>query len=294
MNCPICNTPNPSLSYQGVIRDGTYGSFTSKEHTVLLCKNCETSFLSPLPTQVKYDSQEYRLSYNGSIDVNKYYELHDKISAKYLDFLSDISLRNKLVCDIGCGGGAFLDYIKGLCSQTVGVEPFRGYHDSLQNRGHLVFDSLKNLYSEYGDNTFDIIVSFHVIEHVENPNEFINTIYNLLKKDGVAIIVTPNSNDILMKLGPTEFKAFYYRTAHLYYFTQQSLKQIAKNSKFLDYKITFNHNYDFSNFVSWLNEKKPTGVGKLSLFNQYINQTWINFLIDNGLSEEVALILYKD
>ena len=44
--------------------------------------------------------------------------------------------------DFGCGGGSFLDSIKGIAKKTIAVEPFVGYHESLKLRGHEVYSDI--------------------------------------------------------------------------------------------------------------------------------------------------------
>ena len=44
----------------------------------------------------------------------------------------------------------------------------------------------------FKDNSFDGIISHHVIEHIDKDNLFISEIHRALKKNGFAIIGTPN------------------------------------------------------------------------------------------------------
>lgn len=44
----------------------------------------------------------------------------------------------------------------------------------------------------FGDNSFDVVISHHVIEHVSNTDQFVTEIYRVLKLGGYAGITTPN------------------------------------------------------------------------------------------------------
>ena len=44
----------------------------------------------------------------------------------------------------------------------------------------------------FRDATFDLIVSFQVIEHLEDPSDYLDAIARLLKPDGLALLTTPN------------------------------------------------------------------------------------------------------
>lgn len=44
----------------------------------------------------------------------------------------------------------------------------------------------------FEDNTFDFVVTFQVIEHIENDNLYVQEIYRVLKPGGKLIVTTPN------------------------------------------------------------------------------------------------------
>ena len=58
------------------------------------------------------------------------------------------------------------------------------------------------LISEQVDNSFNLVISSHVIEHLENPSKHIDDFYALLDQDSYGLISTPNLDSLnAIKLG---------------------------------------------------------------------------------------------
>lgn len=292
IKCSLCASPKAAEVYNGVVRSGGWGSFTRRKYKIFNCSNCGISFISPIPN-IDYAKGRYRNAYNGSSEVETYFRLHDKEQINYLGLISDLILRDKTVCDIGCGGGSFLDHVKGLARRTIGIEPFAGYRRSLNERGHIVFSSLDALMASKGTSKPDLVTSFHVIEHVDEPIAFLRKIRNVLKPDGRAVLVTPNADDILMKLNLASYRKFHYRTAHLWYFNDRSLQYAAMRAGFSKIKIQYRHSYDLSNFALWLRDGRPTGNGAAGVFAPTIDRAWRAWLEESRMADTIVIYLIK-
>jgi 2-polyprenyl-3-methyl-5-hydroxy-6-metoxy-1,4-benzoquinol methylase len=292
-SCDLCNAQDYEVVYDGVIRDGVVGIKTTIKHKVVKCNGCGLVRLLNNPlTMEYYQSDEYRNAYNETSDPSDYIEMHDNGQPPRLDKIGASFFRDKVVLDYGCGGGAFLDLVSGLSGETLGIEPFSGYHESLIDRGHEIFSNIETAQSKYKDKV-DSIVSFGVLEHVENPQQYLKDAYSLLKKGGKMYLETDNLHDILMKLNINSFDEFFYRTAHLWYFEEKTLKQMAEQASFSDIRISFRHNFDISNVMLWLRDNKPTGNGKLDFLSNGVDQNWIEFVESSGLADLVCIEMTK-
>lgn len=294
MKCNICKNKKSKKIYSGSIRSGSSKTISySRGYTVFACDNCKVQFLSPAPKQ-DYEHGVYQKNIFGTVSDKKYFTANDSIQIEYLSLFKDYNFRGKFICDIGCAAGSFLDLVKSMAKQTIAVEPCLGYQDSLKARGHEVFSAIDSLLSEYGPSSMDLIVSFHLIEHLKDPIVFMQQIKKLLKKGGRAIILTPNVNDILMDLELACYKKFFYRKAHIWYFGEDSLKHIIKSIGFADYKIFYNHRFDLSNFTTWLKDEKPShGKELIKVFDRSINASWKSFIEERGLAYEIGAIITK-
>ncbi len=91
------------------------------------------------------------------------------------------------VLDLGCGSGFLASQLsnKGYMVLGVDIENFTRYPIKFLKR-----DLDKPF--EFNRSKFDLITAVEIIEHLENPRKFIREIKKCLKKEGIAIITTPN------------------------------------------------------------------------------------------------------
>ena len=278
-NCFICESVNLEEIYTGKIRSGSVGNFSTDDYQVLRCLDCNVKFLDKFLKHDFYTSSEYRESYNDSSNVNTYHKLHDESENDKVYKIGIDNLRNKKVADFGTGGGTFLDVASAVAKKTFAIEPASFFHSNLKLK-HKVFSYGSELVNS--GEKIDIATSFDVLEHVENPLEFLKEIYSSLAKDGVMYLMTPNSNEILNDIPIEEFKKFNYRTAHYYYFCESSIERLLKLAGFKNFKVSFHHKYDISNLIYWLKDRRPTGQNKYDLFDNDFNSSYKNYLINKG------------
>lgn len=213
-----------------------------------------------------YESTEYRNLVEDNSSPEAYYRNHDKQQINNLRILGTDDLRGKIIADIGCGGGSFLDLVKGYTQQTIAIEPAAAYHQALLQKGHLYYPYCQSALGEWHGKV-DIVVSFAVVEHVENPLDFLKKIRELLKPRGKLLFSTPNYDDWLLEFLPEIYGRFFYRRVHKWYFNGESLKELAYRAGFSNVDIKYAHRFDVSNALLWIKDKIPAGYGKLELFH---------------------------
>lgn len=290
--CKLCGAAGVYTVFEDRIRTGSVGSMSDCTYKVLECTECGVQYLSPFPDmgQDFYVSEQYRQTYDNSDDINTYFKKHDDDQISKISRIGMQNLQGKVIADFGCGGGSFLDMLRGRVGQTIAVEPFQRYHSSLKERGHEVFQWGKDV----SEGILDLAVTFDVIEHVEDPLAFLGDIYRSLKPGGVAHIITPNRKEILMQLHKKLYSNFYYRTAHLWYFDSKSLTLAASQAGFKDINTTYHHKYDLSNMICWLKDNEPSGLNKTGLFDDRLNHQWSDFLEEKGLADSIWIVAHKD
>jgi 2-polyprenyl-3-methyl-5-hydroxy-6-metoxy-1,4-benzoquinol methylase len=173
-------------------------------------------------------------------------------------------LRDRVVADIGCGAGSFLDLARGVASATLGIEPTRAYHDTLRARGHEAFSYVDHVADGWAGRV-DLAVCFSVVEHVRDPVSLLAGIRRLLTPKGRLVLSTPNARDWLLEVLPRDYGAFFHRLVHQWYFDAASIEQLALRAGFSRCAVTHVHRFDLSTLLLWLRDRRPTGMGKLEV-----------------------------
>lgn len=295
MKCKICGSENIDIIYNDLIRDGGLGQYTKKPIKIFQCKNCDVIWHDNEIADVKeyYETEEYRNELGESSEEEKFYELHDKETFDKLNYTGTTIFRNKVVADISCGCGAFLDYISGVAREVVAVEPSLKYRNIMSRKGFSTYsyaDEAKKLYA----NKIDVITSFDVIEHVQSPESFIKDVYDLLTVGGKAIIGTPTDAPIMRSLlGKDYEKKLLFSTQHLWILSEKNLRMISEKCGFKNIDIKYYQRYGIDNMLGWLKEKEPKSEIKQKFITETLNNVWKAQLVDNRLADYIVLYLEK-
>ena len=102
-------------------------------------------------------------------------------------------LRKSRVLEIGCGNGSMTGYLKSLGVNIVGIDMNKEYIKNAKKRfGEENFKLMKGEDLEFEDNTFDIVLSFDLLEHIPDIVEHLKEVKRVLKEDGEYLFQTPN------------------------------------------------------------------------------------------------------
>jgi len=287
--CNICSSKDLNVQYEGPIRMGKFGEWSEENHTIYRCGHCNIYFLNG--DIIDYELSAYREMVDGCDLPGNFYKLHDKEQADKLKMLGTENVRGKIIADVGCGAGSFLDILKGLASKTIAVEPTKSFHHELRAKGHVTYSYCEDAIKEWAE-TVDIVVSFAVLEHIEEALLFLKEIKSLLKPGGFLLISTPNTDDWLLEFMPVEYGRFFYRYAHTWYFNRVSLHYICKAAGFRDINVVFKQGFDISNALLWAYEHRPTGLGKFEVLKG-LDSIYREFVEDKGISDFIYARMYK-
>lgn len=126
------------------------------------------------------------------------------------------------VLDIGCGRGSLLRALSAQGCDAYGVEMADFPLDSLGEGIKLYKGALESLPLEA--ESFDLVIIWHALEHVEDPLGTLKSAARLLRSSGRLAIAVPNFSSWQAHLfGPRWFHLDVPR--HLYHFTPKTLER---------------------------------------------------------------------
>jgi len=90
----------------------------------------------------------------------------------------------------------------------------------------------------YKDDFFDVVFSYHVIEHVSDPVEFVKNIHRIMKTNGNLVIGTPNFDCAMARRFGDNFRLLHDKT-HISLFSDFSLRDMLEDYGFQVNKIEY-------------------------------------------------------
>lgn len=95
------------------------------------------------------------------------------------------------VLEIGCGEGYGMKLLARHCQQYLGIDKFPVPNLQVPTNARTLQMTVPPLGGINSDQ-FDAVVTFQVIEHIQNDHEFLMEIHRVLQPGGVLILTTPN------------------------------------------------------------------------------------------------------
>lgn len=158
--------------------------------------------------------------------------------------------RARRILDIGSGRGFMLYYLRKYYgySRAAGIQISKNaYEFSREKLGLEMYDK-DFLELPFENGTFDIVSMWHVLEHVANPEKYIDKIRNILNDRGRLIIEVPNFNSWSRPL-TGEYWLGLDLDYHVTFFTPRSLTDLLKKYNF-EIRTIRTFSLEYSIFIS--------------------------------------------
>lgn len=137
------------------------------------------------------------------------------------------SLKYKKLCDVGCGPGFLLSSIKNR--KLYGIENDEVAFATASKFAKVYKIDLNKKFKL--NEKFDVVVCYHVIEHIKNPINFIKNLKMIIKKNGYLIIGTPDFDSAMARRYKNKYRLLHDKT-HISLFSLDSISRLLRDSGF--------------------------------------------------------------
>lgn len=269
--CPLCGDRRQEQAY--VARDRHYG--ISGTYRIVRCLGCSLLFLNPMYSEREL-SQLYPdtyYAYQNNFRRSRWKAVLRKLLRYEIRTKDPSFAKPGRMLDLGCGSGWFLAEMRERNWETQGVEISKAAAEiGRKNAGLNIFNGTLEQ-AAFPSESFDYIRSNHSFEHIATPNETLDELYRILKRDGKLLIGVPNEASLTSRMFG---QYWWYRGAPVHPFTYSAatLSALLKKHQFRIERVVFNS--DASGILGsvqiWLNRKTQPGSSSGWLFRNHILQ----------------------
>ena len=290
--CPLCGAQTSKiLAHQ--LRRGN--------GIVRYCPACDHGYLvqEQVVNAKEYYGELYRQEYShnaeaAATNAREIYRVYKDYQQNRLHHIGPHLTSGSRLLEVGASSGQFLVHVKDKVAEVNAIELDKACCAFLGSELGIAAEAEFLEMSRFAGQTYDVVCAFQVIEHVEQPAEFLKTLRQATKKGGMLFIEVPNLHDPLLSVwGVQTYQKFFYHSAHLHYFTEASLRKVAQEAGFRpeQIEICFTQDYNVLNHLHWIMNDGPQADCHVGLSE--INLRGPNQEIAAWLKEEMRAVNQK-
>jgi SAM-dependent methyltransferase len=161
------------------------------------------------------------------------------------------------ILDIGCGPGWLLSAVDPAW-EKYGIEPSRTAGAIAAAHAHIEIGNFEDAVSD--NKAFDLIVMYHVIEHMQNPVDALKSVHSMLYPKGHLILGTPDFDSGAARRYEANYRLLHDPT-HISLFSNDSMHRLLRDIGFKIEKVEYPF-FDTSYFTrkSLLRLLSPHGI----------------------------------
>jgi len=246
-------TGNSYLTVSKCICCGTDASeskflFKKGNASYFKCNKCNFVYQNPQPvfefTEEIYDGEHYHERYIKSeyiyLPASRIYLEHIRKDLPQVCAVKS----DTLILDVGCGIGYFLHLAHEDGFNVLGADISKWAGVYAKQKFGLDVITGNFLEMQLGENKFDIVTLWQTIEHLPDPNLFLDKIFHILKPGGYVCIATPDVNSWIARFYKRYWNCF-MPDEHIGLFDFKSMSTILGRNNFVPVIIKRIHEREF-------------------------------------------------
>lgn len=207
----------------------------ARHGTIVRCGECGLVFLKELP-------QDGQRIYRELSDP-EYHSEEESRAQSFDRFLLSIESSHfphksgdRKILDIGCATGTLLRVVSEHGWQAYGVEPSRWAVDMISKplRENVFLGTFEE--ASYPDDSFDLVILWETLEHLENPYAVLRKVSRILRPGGLVVINVPNITSLWNRL--LHDRWWLIEPMHYYYFEPRTIRRLLEMLGFSVLSIT--------------------------------------------------------
>lgn len=243
------------------------------------CKSCNLAYLSPRLSAEEanrfYENDSYFGGGDGQSGYGDYSVQERSLRQTFRKLLTTMKSQGAsggAFLEVGCGPGYLLDEAREYFASRSGVElSARAAQQAADLSGAKIYTSIDDIADAP---IFDCIVATHVIEHIYEPVEFVQSLARRLKPDGNIILAAPHMGSLFRKIMGRRWPSFKY-PEHISFFDEKTLPDLFRRAG-LDVvdRVPYPHVFPLSLVISKFGLRAPDWTDR---FNVTLPATTISF-----------------
>ena len=225
--CPLCNSKHISLF-----------DYDFKGIEIYHCSECATKFMNPPYSQTYLDAL-----YDGYTNKSEIQDTDSSLQAANLEChqfhfrkIEKYIAPGKALL-FGCGNGSEIRTAIARNWNVNGYDIDRSCIDHLKQKYKFDFYTGNFFELNLPSSEYDCIYLDQVLEHLKNPQDYLNEFQRILKPGGILFIASPNIKSfssqfkiIFGKLGLKQQRGRHYDTwHHMFYYNPTALSKLLEN-----------------------------------------------------------------
>ncbi len=200
-------------------------TYKSPNNQIRQCQNCGSGITWPSPTK-----EELALFYAKNYDYLINRSISNEKGKRARSLLKNILIaqdpdKEKNLLDLGCMQGYLLEEARNLKILATGLEISEDAAKEAERKGFHIFTCpIEDVPETF---QFNIITAQHVLEHILNPEVFLNKAKKLLKKEGIICFCVPNFESKSRKILGKNW-GWYQTPGHIHHFSKKGIESLLK------------------------------------------------------------------